>query len=99
MIALIVGLSKHSEKRKKSSRLLIGESGWKNEVKNRMVLTKMHITFVVDKEESCKYTVEGTSSTPPYDNIEIMLRRREQKKKMTRNSERTLYLVHPREGG
>jgi hypothetical protein len=41
-----------------------------------MVLTKMHITFVVDEEESCKYTVEGTSSTPPYDNIEIMIRRR-----------------------
>jgi hypothetical protein len=40
-----------------------------------MVLTKMNITFVIDEEEPCKYTVEGTTSEPPYNNIEIMLRR------------------------
>jgi hypothetical protein len=40
-----------------------------------MVLTKMNITFVIDEEDACEYTVEGTTSEPPYDNIEIMLRR------------------------
>lgn len=39
-----------------------------------MVLTKMNITFVID-EEPCVYTVEGTTSKPQHDNIEIMLRR------------------------
>jgi hypothetical protein len=42
---------------------------------NKMVLTKMNITFVIDEEEACAYYVEGTTSEPPYDNIEIMLRR------------------------
>ena len=40
-----------------------------------MVLTKMNITFIIDEKEPCNYTVEGTVSNPPYDNIEIMLRR------------------------
>jgi hypothetical protein len=35
----------------------------------------MNITFVIDEEEPCTYTVEGTRSEPPHDNIEIMLRR------------------------
>ena len=43
--------------------------------KNKMVLTKMNITFVVDEEELSIYTVQGTTCMPPYDNIEIMLRR------------------------
>lgn len=49
-----------------------------------MVLTKINITFVIDEEEACTYIIEGTRSEPPYDNIEIMLRRtiknREKKK-------------------
>jgi hypothetical protein len=40
-----------------------------------MVVTKMNITFVIDEEEPSIYTVEGTTRRPPYDNIEIMLRR------------------------
>lgn len=40
-----------------------------------MVVTEVKITFVIDEEEACNYTVEGTESKPPYDNIEIMLRR------------------------
>jgi hypothetical protein len=27
-----------------------------------MVLTKMNITFVIDEEDACEYTVEGTTS-------------------------------------
>ena len=45
-----------------------------------MALTKMNITFVIDDEEPCEYTVEGTTSKPPYDNIEIMIRRKTKKK-------------------
>jgi hypothetical protein len=40
-----------------------------------MVLTKTNITFVIDEEEPCIYTMEGTTSKSPYDNIEIVLRR------------------------
>lgn len=40
-----------------------------------MVVTKLNITFVIDEDEPCEYTEEGTVSHPPYDNIEIMLRR------------------------
>ena len=45
-----------------------------------MVVTKMNITFVIDEEEECNYTIEGTKSNPPYDNIEIMIRRKAKKK-------------------
>jgi len=45
-----------------------------------MVVTKMNITFVIDEEEPSTYTVEGTRSEPPYDNIEIMLRRTKKQK-------------------
>jgi len=46
-----------------------------------MVVTKTNITFVIDEEEPGVYTVEGTTSKPPYDNIEIMLRRTVKKEK------------------
>ena len=45
-----------------------------------MVVTKMNITFVIDEEEPCEYAEEGTRSEPPYDNIEIMIRRKTIKK-------------------
>ena len=45
-----------------------------------MTLTKMNITFVIDEEEPCEYTEEGTTPKPPYDNIEIMIRRKAKKK-------------------
>ena len=41
-----------------------------------MVVTKLNISFVIDEEEACEYTLEGTRSEPPYDNIEIMIRRK-----------------------
>ena len=47
---------------------------------NEMVVTKMNITFVIDEEEPCDYTVEGTTSKPPYNNIKIMIRRKAKKK-------------------
>lgn len=40
-----------------------------------MGVTKLNITFVIDEDEPWKYTFEGTTSHPPYDNIEIMIRR------------------------
>ena len=51
---------------------------------NKMVVTKMNITFVIDEEEACSYTIEGTESKPPYDNIEIMLRRTTKKSESDR---------------
>ena len=41
-----------------------------------MVVTKLNISFVIDEEEACEYTLEGTTMNPPYDNIEIMIRRK-----------------------
>jgi hypothetical protein len=46
-----------------------------------MVKTKMNITFVIDEVVPSTYIVEGTTCLPPYDNIEIMLRRRAKTKK------------------
>jgi hypothetical protein len=42
-----------------------------------MVLSKIYVVIQIDEQEECKYTVEGTTCKPPYDNIEIMLRRTE----------------------
>jgi hypothetical protein len=41
-----------------------------------MPITKLNINFIIDEEEPCEYTIEGTTSHPPYDNIDIMLRRK-----------------------
>lgn len=44
-----------------------------------MVVTKLNISFVIDEEEACEYTLEGSTMNPPYDNIEIMIRRKKAK--------------------
>jgi len=46
-----------------------------------MVVTKLNVCFVIDEEEACEYTIEGTTSHPPYDNIEIMIRRKVKRSK------------------
>lgn len=54
---------------------MIKDTKKKGGMVKKMVPTKLKITFVIDEEEPCVYTEEGTRSEPPYDNIEIMLRR------------------------